>query len=305
MPRTDTLPATSAALPRVPVPGIVTWILSGLLGIGILTIVLGSWYTIDQTQRGILLRNGAFVEVVQPGLHFKWPWIDAVTKIDMQTHTFTWNKMESYSADQQPANLKVSVTIHVASDKVPEMYARFRGDQQAAVDRIIGPHVNEKVKVVFGQYTAARAISARGQLNSDSATALTQAIAYDPVFIIESVQIEDISFSQDYIKSVEQRMQAEVEVQRLRQNLEREKVQAEIVVTQATARANGVRAAAQAEADAIRLRGDAEASAITARAKALGDNPNLVSLTQAEKWDGKLPATMVPGGSVPMIALGK
>jgi regulator of protease activity HflC (stomatin/prohibitin superfamily) len=125
------------------------------------------------------------------------------------------------------------------------------------------------------------------------------------VFVIESVQIENIDFSPEYIKSVEQRMQAEVEVQRLRQNLEREKVQAEIVVTQATAKANGVRAAAQAEADAIRLRGDAEASAITARAKALGDNPNLVSLTQAEKWDGKLPTTMVPGAAVPMIALSK
>jgi fumarate reductase flavoprotein subunit len=54
-------------------------------------------------------------------------------------------------------------------------------------------------------------------------------------------------------------------VQRLRQNLEREKVQADIVVTQARAKADAVRAAAQAEADAIRLRGDAEAAAIKAR----------------------------------------
>ena len=233
-------------------------IIVGLLGLLGLTIVFGSWYTIDQTQRGVLLRNGAFVEVVQPGLHFKWPWIDSVAKIDMQTHTFAWSKMESYSADQQPANLKVSVTLHVAGDKVPEMYSRFRGDQQAAIDRTIAPHLNEKVKVVFGQYTAARAISARGQLNADAAKALTEAIAYDPVFSIESVQIEDIAFSSDYIKSVEQRMQAEVEVQRLQQNLAREKVQAEIVVTQARAKADAVRAEAQAQADAIRFRGEAD-----------------------------------------------
>ena len=51
----------------------------------ILLILMGSWYTVDQTQRGVLLRNGAFVEVVQPGLHFKWPVIDNVVKIDMQT----------------------------------------------------------------------------------------------------------------------------------------------------------------------------------------------------------------------------
>jgi regulator of protease activity HflC (stomatin/prohibitin superfamily) len=302
-------------------------IIAGIVGLFVLTILLGSWYTIDQTQRGVLLRNGAFIEVVQPGLHFKWPWIDAVVKIDMQTHTYTWAKMESYSADQQPANLKVSVTLHVAADKVPDMYARFRGDEKAAIDRIIGPHMNEKVKVVFGQYTAARAISARGQLNADSATALTQAIAYDPVFVIESVQIEDIAFSPDYIKSVEQRMQAEVEVQRYRQQLEREKVQAEIFVTQAKAKADAVRAEAQAAADAIRLRGladgdaikargtgeaasiqargAAEATAIRAKGDALGQNPHLVTLMQAERWDGKLPVTMVPGGSVPMLGIGQ
>src|SRR5262245_13618104 len=287
-----------------------------VIGIFALLIVLGSWYTIDQTQRGVLLRNGAFVGVVQPGLHFKWPVIDSVVKVDMQTHTFTWSKMESYSADQQPANLKVSVTLHVASDKVPEMYSRFRGDQQAAVDRIIAPHLNEKIKVVFGQYTAARAISARGQLNADSAKALTDAIAYDPVFVIESVQIEDIAFSPDYIKSVEQRMQAEVEVQKYRQQLEREKVQAEIVVTQAKAKADAVRAEAQAAADAIRFRGEADADAIKARGAAeatairakndaLGQNPHLVPLMQAERWDGKLPITMVPGGAVPMLGLGQ
>jgi hypothetical protein len=38
-----------------------------LAGLVLLSIVFGSWYTIDQTQRGVLLRNGAFVEVVQPG----------------------------------------------------------------------------------------------------------------------------------------------------------------------------------------------------------------------------------------------
>jgi regulator of protease activity HflC (stomatin/prohibitin superfamily) len=300
-------------------------IIVSLLALFGLTVLFGSWYTIDQTQRGVLLRNGAFVEVVQPGLHFKWPWIDTVSKIDMQTHTFAWSKMEAYSADQQPAHLKVSVTLHVAADKVPEMYSRFRGEQQAAVDRTIAPHINEKVKVVFGQYTAARAISARGQLNADAAKALTDAIAYDPVFAIESVQIEDISFSADYIKSVEQRMQAEVEVQRLQQNLAREKVQAEIVVTQAKAKADAVRADAQAQSDAIRFRGEAdsaairargtgeaaaiqargaaEATAIRAKGEAMGQNPQLVPLLQAERWDGKLPASMIPGGAVPMLSL--
>ena len=38
-----------------------------------------------------------------------------------------------------------------------------------------------------------------------------------------------------------------------------------------------------------------------AKGAALRDNPALVALIQAEKWDGKLPATMVPGSSVPFL----
>src|SRR5215813_11271536 len=267
----------------------------------VLLIIMGSWYTVDQTQRGVLLRNGALVAVVQPGLHFKWPVIDNVVKIDMQTHTYSWTKVNSYSADQQPADLKVSITIRTSPDKVPEVYSRFAGDLRAAVERLVTPLMNKEVKIVFGQYTAVRAVTQRGPLNTDVTRALTDAMAYDPIFSIEGDQIENIDFSPDYIKSVEARMQAEVEVQRLRQNLERERVQADIVVTQARAQADRVRLEAQAQADAIKLRGNAEAEAIDARGKALAGNPALVNLVQAEKWDGKLPATMIPGGAIPML----
>ena len=276
--------------------GTVILLLASLL---VLTIVFGSWYTIDQTQRSVLLRNGALVEVVQPGLHFKWPWIETVSKIDMQTHNFTFEKVNSYSADQQPADLRISVTLHVAPDKVGEMYSRFGGDQQAAISRLITPHMNQEVKVVFGQYTAQRAITARGQLNADAAKALNDAIAYDPIFVIEGVQIEDIEFSKDYIRSVEARMQAEVAVQQRQQAQER--IKAEIAVTQATGRANSIRAEAQAQADATTLRGNAEASAIKAKGEALAANPNLVALIQAERWNGMLPTTLVPGSAVPFL----
>lgn len=281
----------------------------GVLALIGITIVFGSWYTIDQTERGVLLRNGAYIETVQAGLHFKWPWIDAVYKLDMQTHTHQWgggnSRFEAYSADQQPANLRVSVTLHVAPDKVNEIYSRFRGDLEAAITRLISPHVNEKVKSVFGQYTAARAITERPKLNADATSALNEAIAYDPVFIIESVQIEDISFSADYIKSVEQRMMAEIEVTRQTQNLAQERIKAQIAVTQAQAIADSTLAKAKAEAESTVLRGDAEAKAIKARGDALAANPALVNLVQAEKWDGKLPTTMLPGAAVPMLTLSR
>lgn len=54
-------------------------------------------------------------------------------------------------------------------------------------------------------------------------------------------------------------------------------------------------------AESIRLKGEAEATAINAKGKALRDNPALVALIQAERWNGQLPTTMVPGATVPFM----
>lgn len=269
-----------------------------------ITVLFGSWYTVDQTERGVILRNGAVVGTAQPGLGFKMPMIDGVEKVSVRTQTWTYEKMNSYSFDQQPADLKISVTLRAAPDKVAELYARF-GGLETAVKQVVSPVVNQQVKVVFGRYTAVRAIQERGPLNGAIKDAITAAMQHDQMIIVESVQVENIEFSHAYLQSIEQRMLAEVEVQKLQQNAEREKVQAQIVVTKATAEANAVRQRAQAESEAITLRGNAEATAIDARGKALRDNPALIGLVQAERWDGKLPVTMIPGGAVPILALGK
>ena len=253
----------------------------------VLIAILGSWYTVDQTERGVLLRNGAVIGTAQPGLGFKVPLIDGVEKI--------------------------SVTLRASPDKVSDLYAKF-GRLDTAVNQVVSPVVNQQVKVVFGRYTAVKAIQERGALNNAIKDAIAETLKFDPMIIIESVQLENIEFSANYLHSIEQRMLAEVEVQKLQQNAEREKVQAQITVTQANAKANAVRAEAQANADATRLNGEArasnikitgeaEAAAIEARARALGTNPNLVTLVQAERWNGVLPTTMVPGSAVPFVSV--
>src|SRR5260221_4811244 len=290
----------------------------GIIGIvaAIIVIVIiaaESWYTVDQTERVVRLRYGADIGTAQPGLGFKIPLIDSVEKISVKTSTYTWDKMNSYSYDQQPADLKISVTLRASPDKVSDLCGKC-GLLDSAVNQVVSPVVNQQVKVVFGRYTAVKAIQERGALNSAIKDAITDTLKYDPMIIIESVQLENIEFSANYLHSIEQRMLAEVEVQKLQQNAEREKVQAQITVTQAMAKANAVRAEAQANADATRLNGEArasnikitgeaEAAAIEARAKALGTNPNLVTLVQAEKWNGVLPTTMVPGSAVPFVSV--
>lgn len=257
-------------------------------------------YTIDQGERGVILRNGAVVGTAEPGLGFKLPFLDSVVRISVQSRSLIYTDIHTYSRDQQPAVVKMSINYRLPPDQVEKIYAEF-GSEEAIVSRLVERRMYEQMKNVFGQFNAVTAIQERSRLNLETETAIRNSVK-GPV-VIESVQIENIDFSEAYEQSIENRMLAEVEVQKIRQNAEREKVQAQITVTQAQARADAVRAEAEAKAAAIRLAGDAEADAIRAKGAALRDNPSLIGLTAAERWDGKLPSTMVPGSAVPFIGV--
>lgn len=97
--------------------------------------------------------------------------------------------MNSYSYDQQPADLKISVTLRASPDKVADLYAKF-GRLDTAVNQVVSPVVNQQVKVVFGRSTAVKAIQERGALNSAIKDAITDTLKYDSMIIIESVQLE-------------------------------------------------------------------------------------------------------------------
>jgi regulator of protease activity HflC (stomatin/prohibitin superfamily) len=296
--------------PRIPIKSIAG--LAAIVVIG-LPLVLGSFYTIDQGERGVILRTGAVVGTAEPGLHFKLPWIESVVKIPVTQQVTYWtcangaqcnegerSDMQAYSLDQQPADIRVTVSWHIPADDVEKVYADF-GSISNVEARLIARRAPQDVKTVFGKITAVSVIQNRAQFNSEVQSAIDTGIQ-GPVQI-DSVQVENIDFSDVYEKSVEAAMQARVEVQRMEQQQQQQEVQAKITVINAQAEADARLAAAKADAEATRLRGDAEAAAIKARGDALKDNPGLVALTEAERWDGKLPETMIPGAAVPFLGV--
>lgn len=293
-----TLPQTErSSTGRRLVPSLV---LAGVIGLAVLMVTNGSFYTVDEGERGVILRTGAVVGTAAPGLGFKLPFLDEVVKVSVQSRAQLYEQVSTYSRDQQAANLTLSVNYRLPADQVERIYADY-GGESGVVSRLIDRRVYEQTKTVFGRFNAVTAIQERARLNLEIEQAIRDSVL-GPV-IIDSVQLENIDFSEAYEQSIENRMLAEVEVQKLRQNAEREKVQAEITVTQANARASAIRAEAEAQAEATRLAGQAEADAIRAKGAALRDNPELINLTSAERWNGELPTTMVPGAAVPFIGV--
>ncbi|EBJ6658730.1 prohibitin family protein [Salmonella enterica] len=275
----------------------------GIVVLAVLSGIFGSWYTIDQSERGVILRNGRIVGTAEPGLHFKLPFIMGVERVSVQTHKAAFPVVAAYSNDQQPANIRLSVNYSVSPDSVAEVYASSKTVENL-VARSLNSSLPEQTENTFGKFTAVSVVRNRAdfvqELNKNVRAKLASIKA---PLIIESVNVENIDFSRAYEQSVEANMQAEVAIATRRQNLETEKVNADIARTKANGAADAVRAAAQANADAIRMKGDAEAHALQAKGKALADNPNLVDLMAVEKWSGLLPTTQVPGASVPFLNL--
>ncbi|SCW95390.1 prohibitin family protein [Ancylobacter rudongensis] len=276
----------------------------GLFAFGALAVlvtILGTYYTINERERGVILRNGAVVGDAGPGAHLKVPFIDDVVTVSIETQKQLYTTA-AYTFDQQPTDIALSVIYSVPASQVKALYARF-GSIERMIDSVVTPKVMEQTKNVLGGYTSTTAVQNRAKLNNDVTTAIYHAIKeLNAPILVEAVQIENIDQSDAFERSVEERMLAQVEVEKLKQNAEREKVQAQIVVTKAQAQADSQLAVAKATADATRLQGEAAADAIRARSKALADNPALIELTKAEKWNGAMPTTMLPNTAMPFFS---
>lgn len=255
-------------------------------------------YTVSAGDEAVVLNFGSPAGTVGPGLHVRTPIVQSVALVTMQSHYLDFAE-ESYSKDQQPADIKFSVNFHVlpgSASQVVSEYTTF----DTLVDRVLKQKGPAVFKNVFGGYDAQTAVQARAKLNSDFLTALQSSVDGSPL-VIESVQVKDIKYSPDYEDAIKKKQQATVQVEQQKQILAQEQVKATIAVTQAQAQADSQLAIARNGAAATKLQGDADAYAIEVKAKALAAYPTYSAYITARNWDGKLPTTIPPGGTVPFI----
>lgn len=276
-----------------------------LVGIGALVLLIGfitAAFTTQETERTVVLRNGKFVEVAQPGFHLVMPFVTSTKDISVTGESRRWEKLQAYSRDQQPADMAVSVSFNVTPGQVEDLYKKYN-TVEAMIARVIDRQVPQALENVFGQYTAISAVQDRTRLVADVNKAVKEAMKNEPV-TISSIQIEGLSFSPAYDKAVEDRMTAQVAVEQSQQDLEKAKITSQIQLTNAKAAADSNYAQLVAEANGIKAKGDAEASAIRAKGEALkqaGDT--LVAYTYATRWSGNSPTTVVPNSSLTGVSL--
>jgi regulator of protease activity HflC (stomatin/prohibitin superfamily) len=287
---------------------IIILVVAGIAGLFTLSLVFGCFYTVGTGEAAIKLRYGQVVGPVSGGLGFKLPWVETVNKYSTAWHTITWDKIEAYSKDQQPGTMKVSISWQLNPDQASCMPSSYQSTDNIETG-LVQPKVQNNIKNVFGTYTAAEAINQGANLTNDIAKAIEQSVSTvepcgKPIVQVQNFNLEDVAFSDAYEKSVEERMIAEIQVAKAQQQADQAKKEADKAFNEAVGRAKSVEREADAQAHKIEAIGKAEANAIALKGAALRANPEANPyLIIAQKWNGQLPTSMIPGSTVPFMKI--
>jgi len=242
---------------------------------------------------------------VEPGLHFKAPIVDSLESMEVRTRKNVEEHIPVATAEQMPSHATVSVNWTVNRAEAIDIFKQYGGLDQFE-SRILDPKIKSGSKEAISKHTAEEIIRNRNVVITKIQDAIITAMEPYPI-VINSVQLENITFPMTYTNAIEAKQVALQEAVKEEHKLERQRLEAQRQVNTAEAEkqsrmkaADGVayqtETEAKAEAEAIRLIGIANAGKIQAMATALATNPQVIEYEQVKRWQGNVPTTVMGNG---------
>jgi len=120
------------------------WSVLAALAFLVLYTILGSFFTVNTAQVAVITRFGKFLRVANPGLNWKWPFIDVVAgRVSLRVNQITLT-METKTKDNVFVTIPISVQNRVRPEKVYDAYYKLSNPEaqiQAYVEQVILGHV--------------------------------------------------------------------------------------------------------------------------------------------------------------------
>jgi len=255
-------------------------VLAGLV-IFISGIMFSSFTVISAGHTGVIVTLGEVNPVtLSEGWHFVNP-VSSVKDVNVQLQRTQLAGANASTKDLQVVHTDIVVQYRLNASKVPHIYKEYGLNVD---EKVLGPAINEAFKSVTAHYTSEELVTKRGIVSDEIQTMLKNKVA--PFDIdVSGISLVNFGFSAEYQKAIEQKVIATQQTAKAEQDLARIKVEAASRIAQA----------------------DGEAKAIAIQAAAIQSNggANYVSLQWIEKWDGKLPTTVLNGSNGMMLNMGK
>ncbi len=156
-----------------------------LIGAAVLYFLFG-FYQLDQQERAVVLRLGQFKEVVNPGLHWNFPLIDRVAKVNVTKVQSAGHRSVMLTQDENIVDISISVQYRVAD---PQSYLLRVRNPEGALEQAMESALRHVVGgVVMDQIIT----EGREQIAVDVQERLQQYLdAYQTGMLIAKVNVED------------------------------------------------------------------------------------------------------------------
>lgn len=289
-------------------------IVVAMLGLFVLSIMLGSFYTIDSGKVGVVQTFGKYHDSVSlPGLHWKTPFIDHVVEEDVKLQTVNYagsqdeedqdgiiNKphLDVLDSKNVAYDIEITVTFTPVAEKIPHILTAYGTNYY---DKKLNPIVRDVVRDVGGNYSVETIADHRDAINTEIKSRLAAEFKELP-FTLDDAALRKLQLPNNIMAKITAVQEAKQEEARLRIVNQQAEQNKQITITNAEAEKAKVTIAAEATAQAILTEAEAQAEANRKISNSLTEL--LVKQHQIEKWDGSVPQ-VTDAGSGLILQLGK
>ena len=175
-------------------------------------LAMDSVYTVQQTERAILLRFGAVVDAdVKPGLHFKMPIAEQIKKADARVLTLDAPAETYYTLEKKPLIVDSFGKWRVAD--VETFYTATSFDERRG-ERVLQERVNEGLRNQISRRDMHEVVSGeRDQLMQELTSDLNAVMNTNAGIEVVDVRVKRIDLPPEVSSSVYERMNSERQIE--------------------------------------------------------------------------------------------
>lgn len=238
-----------------------------LFGLIVLAVVIvvgsASLYTVDEREKALVFQFGEIIRSEhQPGLHWKYPFVNNVRKFDARIHTMDANPQEFLTDEKK--NLVVDSFVKWRVGDAAKYYVTVSGDINAAEQRL-AQRINNSLREQFAKRSVQEVVSGDRSHIMDVVQKSANEQAREIGVNVVDVRLKRVDLVEEVSERVYQRMEAErsrvakelrakgaEEAEKIRSNADRQRR-----ITIANAKRDGQQLRGEGDAEATRIYADA------------------------------------------------
>jgi regulator of protease activity HflC (stomatin/prohibitin superfamily) len=289
------------------VKGLSTLTIVMLIAAILMTIVGAGLVFIEPFEAGVVVtvlgQGGMRPEPLDAGLHWIVPFIERVELYPISTQTYTMARttsegetggdftVESRTSDGQRIFVDSSVIYQIDPSRVTDIHRTWQNRYESD---LIQPQIRGTIRDAVSQYRVDEVLSTkRFEMATQITEALEKIFAENGLTLIDFV-LRDITFTDEYAQSIEQKQIAEQQALQAKFVVETKRQEAEQARQVAQGQADAVVIAAKGDAEARLINAEAEARANELIAASLRDNPELLTYQYITRLSPSINTILVP-----------